>query len=216
MKRLQVISDFTELGSGFKIAMKDMEIRGAGNLLGRDQSGDVYSVGFDMYLRLLNEAINVLSQAKDYTPEREVLMELEYTGFIPDSYVHNSQTKMEIYKKIAAVQTKDELDGIYLELLDRFGPIPDEVISLITMAEIRCVCKKLNITSVKEKNGIVEVEFAKVSEIKVDKVLRLIKENTNLVALNAAKPNILVLKTGKIGLKEKSEFICEKLSTLDS
>ena len=84
------------------------------------------------------------------------------------------------------------------------------------MAEIRCVCKKLNITSVKEKNGIVEVEFAKVSEIKVDKVLRLIKENTNLVALNAAKPNILVLKTGKIGLKEKSEFICEKLSTLDS
>lgn len=216
MKRLQVISDFTELGSGFKIAMKDMEIRGAGNLLGRDQSGDVYSVGFDMYLRLLNEAINVLSQAKDYTPEREVLMELEYTGFIPDSYVHNPQTKMEIYKKIAAVQTKDELDGIYLELLDRFGPIPDEVISLITMAEIRCVCKKLNITSVKEKNGIVEVEFAKVSEIKVDKVLRLIKESTNLVALNAAKPNLLVLKTGKIGLKEKSEFICEKLSFLDS
>lgn len=216
MKRLQVISDFTELGSGFKIAMKDMEIRGAGNLLGRDQSGDVYSVGFDMYLRLLNEAINILSQQKDYKPEREVLMELEYTGFIPDSYVHNPQTKMEIYKKIAAVQTKDELDSIYLELLDRFGPIPDEVISLINMAEIRCVCKKLNITSVKEKNGIVEIEFAKVSEINVDKVLRLIKESSNLVALNAAKPNLLVLKTGKIGLKEKSEFICEKLSFLES
>ena len=216
MKRLQVISDFTELGSGFKIAMKDMEIRGAGNLLGRDQSGDVYSVGFDMDLRLLNDAINILSQQKDYKPEREVLMELEYTGFIPDSYVHNPQTKMEIYKKIAAVQTKDELDSIYLELLDRFGPIPDEVISLINMAEIRCVCKKLNITSVKEKNGIVEVEFAKVSEINVDKVLRLIKESSNLVALNAAKPNLLVLKTGKIGLKEKSEFICEKLSFLES
>ena len=216
MKRLQVISDFTELGSGFKIAMKDMEIRGAGNLLGRDQSGDVYSVGFDMYLRLLNDAINLLSKQKDYVPEREVLMELEYTGFIPDSYVHNPQTKMEIYKKIAAVQTKDELDGIYLELLDRFGPIPDEVVSLITMAEIRCICKKLNINSVKEKNGIVEVEFAKVSEINVDKVLRLMKESSNLVSLNAAKPNLLILKTGKIGLKEKSEFICEKLSFLQS
>lgn len=216
MKRLQVISDFTELGSGFKIAMKDMEIRGAGNLLGRDQSGDVYSVGFDMYLRLLNEAISLLSMQKDYKPQTEVLLELEYSGYIPDSYVHNPQIKMEIYKKIAAVQEKDELDSIYIELLDRFGPIPDEVISLITLAEIRCICKKLNIISVKEKNSIVEIEFAKVHEIKIDKILRLIKENPNFISLNSAKPNILILKTGKIGLKEKSEFICEKLSFLES
>lgn len=216
MKRLQVISDFTELGSGFKIAMKDMEIRGAGNLLGRDQSGDVYSVGFDMYLRLLNEAINSLLHQKNYIPEHEVLMELEYSGFIPNNYVHNPQTKMEIYKKIAAVQTKDELDGIYIELLDRFGPIPDEVLSLITIAEIRCICKKLNINSIKEKNGIVEIEFAKVSEINLDKVLRLIKENSNRVLLNSAKPNILILKIGKLGLKEKSEFICEKLAFLEN
>ena len=215
MKRLQVISDFTELGSGFKIAMKDMEIRGAGNLLGRDQSGDVYSVGFDMYLRLLNEAISILTKQKDYKPENEVLMELEYTGFIPDSYVHSAQTKMEIYKKIAAVQTKDELDSIYIELLDRFGPIPDEVTSLITLAEIRCICKKLNIKSIKEKAGIVTVEFAKVSEINIEKVLRLIKENSKMVALDAAKPNVLIFKTGKIALKEKSEFICEKLTFLE-
>ncbi|MBR5934428.1 MAG: transcription-repair coupling factor [Treponema sp.] len=215
MKRLQVISDFTELGSGFKIAMKDMEIRGAGNLLGRDQSGDVYSVGFDMYLRLLNEAISILTMQKDYKPESEVLMEFEYTGFIPDTYVHSPQTKMEIYKKIAAVQTKEELDGIYTELLDRFGPIPEEVISLITLSEIRCICKKLNITSIKEKKGVVNVEFSKVSEIKVDKVLRLIKESANMVALDSAKPNMILLKTGNIGLKEKSEFICEKLSFLE-
>ena len=215
MKRLQVISDFTELGSGFKIAMKDMEIRGAGNLLGRDQSGDVYSVGFDMYLRLLNEAISILTSQKDYKPETEVLMELEYSGFIPDTYVHSSQTKMEIYKKIAAVQTKDELDSIYIELLDRFGPIPDEVLSLITLAEIRCVCKKLNISSIKEKNHVVYVEFTKVSEIKVDNVLNLIKQNPAMISLDAAKPNMLILKTGKIGLKEKSEFICEKLNLLD-
>lgn len=215
MKRLQVISDFTELGSGFKIAMKDLEIRGAGNLLGRDQSGDVYSVGFDMYIRLLNDAISLLTKQKDYVPQTEVLMELEYTGFIPDTYVQNLQTKMEIYKKIAAVQEKDELDNIYIELLDRFGPIPDEVMSLITLAEIRCICKKLNISSIKEKNGIVQVEFMKVSEINIDKVLRLIKESSNLVQLNAAKPNILILKTGKIGLKEKSAFICEKLSFLE-
>ena len=94
MKRLQVISDFTELGSGFKIAMKDMEIRGAGNLLGKDQSGDVYSVGFDLYLRLLEDAIQRLSD-ENYVGEDEVLLDLEYTGFIPDSYIQNPQTKMD-------------------------------------------------------------------------------------------------------------------------
>ena len=78
------------------------------------------------------------------------------------------------------------------------------------------ICKKLNIISVKEKNSIVEIEFAKVHEIKIDKVLRLIKENPDFISLNSAKPNILILKTGKIGLKEKSEFICEKLSFLES
>ncbi|MBP5283051.1 MAG: transcription-repair coupling factor, partial [Treponema sp.] len=112
MKRLQVISDFTELGSGFKIAMKDMEIRGAGNLLGKDQSGEVYSVGFDLYMRLLNDAVRHLTDEK-YEVQNEVLMELEYTGFIPETYVPNLQTKMEIYKKVAAVQTKEELDGVY-------------------------------------------------------------------------------------------------------
>ncbi len=100
MKRLQVISDFTELGSGFKIAMKDMEIRGAGNLLGRDQSGDVYSVGFDLYVKLLNEAVERLTK-ENYQEQNEVLMELEYSGFIPDSYVPTLQTKMEIYKKVS-------------------------------------------------------------------------------------------------------------------
>ncbi len=216
MKRLQVISDFTELGSGFKIAMKDMEIRGAGNLLGKDQSGDVYSVGFDMYLRLLNEAVERLTAEKEYIPQHEVLMELEYTGFIPDTYVQNPQIKMEIYKKIAAIQEKYDLDRVYNELQDRFGPIPDEVTSLLTLAEIRITCKNLFISKLKERNGIVNVEFAKVSDINVNKVLRLIAENNGRVKLDPKKPNLLILETGKIGLKEKSAFICEKLEFLES
>lgn len=214
MKRLQVISDFTELGSGFKIAMKDMEIRGAGNLLGRDQSGNVYSVGFDMYVRLLNDAVNHLISQEDYKSQTETLMELEYTGFIPDSYVQNPQTKMEIYKKIAAVQVQDELDGVVTELLDRFGPVPDEVSSLLSLAEIRILCKKLNIASIKERQGTVAVEFAKVSDISVDKVLRLISEAAGAVRLDPSKPNMIFLNIGKIGLKEKSEFIREKLERI--
>ena len=214
MKRLQVISDFTELGSGFKIAMKDMEIRGAGNLLGRDQSGEVYSVGFDLYVKLLNEAVERLMNSENYEAQNEVLMELEYSGFIPDSYIPNLQTKMEVYKKIAGVQSKDELEGMYLELEDRFGPIPDEVYSLLSLAEVRVIAKKLFISSIKEKQGTLQIEFSKVSDIKIDRVLKLIKESAGKVKLDPTRPNMILMQAGKIGLKEKSEFIREKLEAL--
>ncbi len=214
MKRLQVISDFTELGSGFKIAMKDMEIRGAGNLLGSDQSGNVYSVGFDLYVRLLNDAVNRLVLQEKYRAESEVLMELEYTGFIPDSYVHNPQTKMEIYKKIAAIQTQEELDGVFIELNDRFGPAPDEVSSLLSLAHIRILCRRLNISAIKERRGVITLTFEKIAELSINKVLALITESAGSVKLDAAKPNELFLYAGKIALKEKSEFIREKLDRL--
>ncbi len=213
MKRLQVISDFTELGSGFKIAMKDMEIRGAGNLLGKEQSGDIYSVGFDLYLKMLEEAVQKL-QNSDYVAEEEVWLELEYTGFIPDSYIEMAQTKMEIYKKIASIGTQNELDRVYTELLDRFGPIPEEVQSLLSLAEIRIICRNLSISSLKERAGRVFVEFSKVSKVSVERLLRMMKESAGRVKLDPHQPNILILETGKIGLKEKSEYIREKLDQL--
>ncbi|MDR2537170.1 MAG: transcription-repair coupling factor [Treponema sp.] len=213
MKRLQVISDFTELGAGFKIAMKDMEIRGAGNLLGREQSGDIYSVGFDLYLRLLDEAIHRLED-EHYEAETETLMELEYTGFIPDSYIEGPQEKMEVYKKIAAVREKEELDHVYTELLDRFGPLPDEAASLLALAELRVLSRDLAIASLKERAGLVRVEFAKVSHVSVERLLRLIKESRGKVKLDPHAPNVLMLTVGAIGLKEKSEFIREKLAAL--
>jgi len=213
MKRLQVISDFTELGSGFKIAMKDMEIRGAGNLLGKEQSGDIYSVGFDLYLRLLEEAVERLQNA-GYEPIPEPIIELEYTGFIPDSYIHVPETKMEVYKKIAAVRTAEELDHLYAELSDRFGPVPAEAESLLALAEIKITCAKLSIAALKERNGTVCITFAKVSKISIDKLLRMIKESNGRVKLDAKRPNVIMLETNNIGLKEKSEFISEKLGQL--
>ena len=213
MKRLQVISDFTELGSGFKIAMKDMEIRGAGNLLGAEQSGDIYSVGFDLYLKMLEEAIQKL-QNTDYETEADVWLELEYTGFIPDGYIELAQTKMEVYKKIAAISTADELDRVYSELADRFGPVPDEVQSLLSLADIRIICRKLSIASLRERGGRVEIEFSRVSKVSVERLLRMMKESAGRVKLDAKRANILILETGKIGLKEKSEFIREKLEQL--
>jgi len=213
MKRLQVISDFTELGSGFKIAMKDMEIRGAGNLLGKEQSGDIYSVGFDLYLKMLEEAVQKL-QNTDFIPEADVWLELEYTGFIPDTYIELAQTKMEVYKKVASISTADELERVYAELQDRFGPIPDEVQSLLALAEIRIICRRLTIASLKEKAGRVHIEFSRVSKVSVDRLLRMMKESAGRVKLDPHHANILILETGKIGLKEKSEFIREKLEQL--
>ena len=213
MKRLQVISDFTELGSGFKIAMKDMEIRGAGNLLGREQSGDIYSVGFDLYVRLLDEAIKKLEDG-NYEAETETLMELEYSGFIPDSYIDSAQEKMEVYKKIAAVRTPEEFESLNSELLDRFGPPPDEAASLLALAELRIICRELSISSLKERDGMVRAEFGKVAKVKVDRLIRLMKESSGKVKLDPKQPNVLIFAAGKIGLKEKSEFIREKLATL--
>jgi transcription-repair coupling factor (superfamily II helicase) len=213
MKRLQVISDFTELGSGFKIAMKDMEIRGAGNLLGREQSGDIYSVGFDLYLHLLDEAIQRLENS-NYEAENETLLELEYSGFIPDNYIDSAQEKMEVYKKIASIKTRDELERVYAELLDRFGPLPDEAASLLALAEIRIICRDIVVSSLKERNGLLRVEFGKVSRVKVDRLIRLMKESGGKVKLDPKAPNVLLLRTGNIGLKEKSEFIREKLAAL--
>jgi transcription-repair coupling factor (superfamily II helicase) len=213
MKRLQVISDFTELGSGFKIAMKDMEIRGAGNLLGREQSGDIYSVGFDLYLRLLDEAVRRLEDSS-FEEETETLLELEYSGFIPDSYIDGAQEKMEVYKKIASIRTKDELERVYAELLDRFGPLPDEAASLLSLAEIRIICRELSVASLRDRSGMVKAEFSKVSKVKVDRLVRLMKESGGKVKLDPKQPNVVIFAAGNIGLKEKSEFIREKLAAL--
>jgi transcription-repair coupling factor (superfamily II helicase) len=211
MKRLQAIADFTDLGSGFKIAMKDMEIRGAGNLLGKEQSGDIYSVGFDMYMRLLDEAVQRLENA-DYEREHETLLELEYSGFIPDSYIDSAQTKMEFYKKIAAVREQPDKDRIIDELFDRFGPLPDEVLSLLSLAEIRIICRALGVSSLREKAGLARITFDKVAKVSVERLIRLVRESG--VRLDPKQANVVLLATGGIGLKEKSEFIREKLSAL--
>ncbi|TFG85099.1 MAG: transcription-repair coupling factor, partial [Spirochaetales bacterium] len=213
MKRLQIISDFTELGSGFKIAMKDLEVRGAGNLLGREQSGDIYSVGFDLYLKLLDEAVAKLSQ-EGYEGEEEPYLELEYSGFIPDEYIGQQAVKMEVYKKIASILTQDDLEALYREMEDRFGPVPGEVSSLLSLAEIRVLCKRLSIASLIEHKGFVTVEFMKVAKVSVERLLRLMRESGQKMKLDPARPNVLMIATGPIGLREKSEFIREKLAAL--
>ena len=213
MKRLQVISDFTELGAGFKIAMKDLEVRGAGNLLGAEQSGDILSVGFEMYLRLLNEAVAAKTDQKPEEVE-EIYMELDYSGFIPDNYIQDPTDKMDVYKKIASVVTEEDLERVNQEVYDRFGPLPDEVHSLMSLAEIQIICRKLKVKSVRERNGLCAVEFGRMVDFPFDKAMRLLKESGGQVKSLPDKPNVLVFETKKIGLAEKSIFLRERLSRL--
>ncbi|MDC7124537.1 MAG: transcription-repair coupling factor, partial [Spirochaetales bacterium] len=214
MKRLQVISDLTELGSGFKIAMKDMEIRGAGNLLGRQQSGDIMSVGFDMYMKLLDEAVNERSTEKKEPAAPEVYLELDYSGFIPDSYITEPVEKMEVYKKIASVQDDEELAAVNQELEDRYGPLPEEVLNLIAIADIRAMSKKLHISKIQERAGSIRVEFAFIRVINPDKVARLIVESGGKVTLNQKKMNEMIIKTEAINLSQKAEFLRDRLTML--
>lgn len=213
MKRLQIISDFTELGSGFKIALKDLEVRGAGNLLGSQQSGDIVSVGFDLYLRLLDEAIRERSEGGTAV-EEEVYLELEYSGYIPDSYISDMMEKMEVYKKIAGAQSDADIDGVVAEVTDRFGPMPDEVQSLLALAEIRVLGRALHLVAMRERRGVLEIEFGNVASVSVERVLALISGSQGRVRLDPRRPNVLLLDTGSVGLKEKSEFIRGRLAQL--
>jgi transcription-repair coupling factor (superfamily II helicase) len=189
----------------------------AGNILGREQHGYILSVGYDLYLKMLDEAVAALSSSRDGREEApEVYMELEYSGFIPDAYIPDPMEKMEVYKKIAGITTSEELDRAYREIEDRFGPIPDEMQSVLALAEIRIICRRLFITSIKEEKGTLRIEFSKLSKVSVDRIVRMVREGAGRVSLDPRMPNFLLLKTGSIGLKEKSEFLKDRLAQLVS
>ncbi len=213
MKRLKILSEHTNLGSGFKIAMKDMEIRGAGNLLGREQHGQMSAVGLDMYLRILDEAIADLSDLPT-DKDREVYLDLDYSGYIPDEYIKDPSVKFDIYKKIASISSQENLMLLEAELEDRFGKMPEDMTNLLYIAELKILCKRLSIFSLKERRGTVSAEFSKVADISIERVLQLIRESNGQVTIDQKTPNIMLLRTEAVSLKDKSLFILERLQRL--
>ena len=207
MKRLQIISDYRELGSGFKIALKDLEVRGAGNLLGREQSGNILAVGFYMYLRLLDQAIG--RSEEEQLPDSELYLELEYSGFLPNDYIPEMVTKMELYKKIAAANSDERLQTLRLEIEDRFGPPPAEVSSLLAMSEIRIICSDLSISSLRERAGTVEVSFAKVADLDHNKLLALIESGR--MRIDPRQPNVIRFDIEASDLPGKAHRIRDSL-----
>ncbi len=148
-KRLSAIREYTDLGSGFKIAMRDLELRGAGNLLGAQQHGHMNAVGYDLYCKMLSEAVK---EAKGiHTMEDfETTIDLTIDAFIPDSYIGNEFQKLDIYKRIAGIETQQEYDDMLEELLDRFGEPTKAVLNLLAIARLKALAHRSYVTEIKQ------------------------------------------------------------------
>ena len=141
-KRLAAIREFTDLGSGFKIAMRDLEIRGAGNLLGAEQHGHMEAVGYDLYCKMLNEAVKHLKGEME-EETFNTTMDLNVDAYIPDSYIPNEYQKLDIYKRVAAIENEEEMEDMLEELIDRFGDIPKKVETLLAVASLKAIAQRL-------------------------------------------------------------------------
>ncbi|ARJ28232.1 transcription-repair coupling factor [Staphylococcus lugdunensis] len=159
--RLQAIKEFTELGSGFKIAMRDLNIRGAGNLLGKQQHGFIDSVGFDLYSQMLEEAVNEKRGITEETPDTpEVEMVLNLDAYLPAEYIQNEQAKIEIYKKLRKVENEAQLDDIRDELMDRFNDYPIEVERLLDSVQIKMHALRAGVTLIKDQGKTVDITLS--------------------------------------------------------
>lgn len=158
-KRLQAIKEFAELGSGFKIAMRDLEIRGAGNLLGREQHGHIVSVGFEMYCRLLEEAVQELRHGQYVEPPPEPVLEFNIDAYLSGDYIDDAMHKIEIYQRIAAIRKEEHIRELLDEMIDRFGDPPPPVMNLLAVARIKNMARGLGVRSIVERPGRVEMVF---------------------------------------------------------
>ncbi len=207
-KRLKAIKEFTEFGSGFKIAMRDLEIRGAGSILGELQHGHMEQVGYDTYCNLLNEVIAEI-QGQKVKQEIEVQIDLDVTSYIPDSYISDSSQKIEIYQDIALCRTEEDIQNVIDEVIDRFGNMPKELENLMEIARIKSLCKQKFISKISSKRGFAVFTFEN-EKFDVD-VSELLKTYKNRIRFSpGVKPMITLVLNHTEDLKllkEIKEFL---------
>ena len=207
VKRLEAVREFTEFGSGFKIAMRDLEIRGAGNLLGAEQSGHMMSVGYDMYLKLLDEA--VLEERGEKAKEPDCTADLNVTANVDKDYVARGEERMDLYRRMAAIRTQEDADDLLDEIIDRYGDPPKGVLNLIDIALLRAEAQKLHICDIRQKAGEVLLTM---TEMNFDGISRIIGDKDyakriQLVA-TAKQPTLrLKLASGVDSLRQTKVFL---------
>ena len=206
-KRLSAIRDFAEFGSGFKIAMRDLEIRGAGNLLGAEQSGHMMSVGYDMYLKLLDEA--VLEEQGQAPKAPDCTADLNVTANVDKDYVSRGEERMDLYRRMAAVRTQEDADDLLDEIVDRYGEPPKGVLNLIDIALLRAKAREVGIKDIKQKAGDVHFTLANLNFEAVGAICADADYKVRVTFLpNAKEPTLkLKLSTGVDSLKQSKVFI---------
>jgi transcription-repair coupling factor (superfamily II helicase) len=193
-KRLRAITEFTELGAGFKIAMRDLEIRGAGNLLGSQQHGHIAGVGFEMYCRLLDEAVRTLKEGPQAEPMPDPVIELKIDAYIPNDYVEDAMHKIELYQQIAAIRTEDQATDLLDEIIDRFGDPPDALNNLMIVAKIKNLARVMGVKSVIQKGDWLELVFTDKPNVNVQGMMDLRAQAPNRLRMIAGPPQVLSVK----------------------
>lgn len=201
-KRLAAIREFTDLGSGIRIAMRDLEIRGAGNLLGEEQHGHMEAVGYDLYCKMLNEAVRRLKgEAKE--DSFTTTMDLNVDAFIPDSYIPNEYQKLDVYKRIAAIESEEEMEDMIEELIDRYGDIPKKVMKLLEVARLKALAHSVYVTAVEQKGERYTFTMYEKAKVNPERIPELISQYGGSLTFRAEEQPCFVYEEKRRNKREK-------------
>ena len=210
-KRLKAIKEFTEFGSGFKIAMRDLEIRGAGSLLGEIQSGHLEQVGYDTYCNLLDEVVKEM-QGTEIEPDIDIQIDLNVTSYIPDEYIEDSAQKIEIYQNIALCRKEEDIQNVVDEIIDRFGNMPAELENLLDIARIKYLAKPFSISKIASKRTAVVFTFEQ-SKYEID-LQKLLKTYKNRIKFSPGIKTMITLEIGTTNERQILNDVTEFLKRL--
>ena len=208
-KRLKAIKEFTEFGSGFKIAMRDLEIRGAGSLLGEIQHGHMDQVGYDTYCTILDEVIKSM-QGIEVKEEKEIQIDLNVSSYISDDYIENTSQKIEVYQNIAIAKTEEDIMDVVDEVTDRYGNMPKEMENLLEIARIKMLCKQSGVFKISQKISNI-VFYFDLDSFHPEVIDELIKEYQDRIKFSPGAEPYITLRikseSGKILLEEVKNFL---------
>ena len=212
-KRLAAIKEYSDLGSGFKIAMRDLEIRGAGNLLGAEQSGHMEAVGYDLYCKMLSEAVKEAKGIEDISDKFDTTVDIVTDAYIPAGYIANEFQKLDIYKRIAGIETEEEKDEMLEELIDRFGEPPKSVLSLLRVARLKALAHAVYITEIKQTGSLIKLTMFERARINPEKIPELIAQYKSSLKFNMAENPYFTfdLKNGSVAKKRDVLDVVEEL-----
>lgn len=208
-KRLQAIKEFTEFGSGFKIAMRDLEIRGTGNLLGKEQHGHMEAIGYDLFIKLLEETLQEL-KGETTVKRVDTSIELQINAYIPETYISDENQKIEMYKKIASISNQQDLFDIEEEIEDRFGDIPTMVRNLLSIAYVKQQAQMCGISNITQRNNNIAIKFKTDKFVKPQMAMQIASDYKGRILFTASEQPYFTLK----GEDEKPEELLKEIGDI--